>query len=426
MKRLAVAAAAAVLGIGVAVAAVAFLDRDAGREPRRSPELTRHELSAARFLDSVGVVTHLSYVDTAYGRTADVLAKLRELGVRHIREAAPPPVGQLADALRQARAVGLKATVGTGDVGVDPAQTVRDSLGVLGDAVAAFEAPNELDNSGDPAWAAKLTDYMPRLATAVAEQAPGVPVIGPSLIDASHRGKLPADLPGLFNAHPYPGGLPPEPAVELALAERRASARNKKVVFTETGYHNALAAQVDQPPTSEAAAAVYIPRLLATAFGAGVQRTFLYELIDNRPDPGLGDPIQHWGLLRNDFSPKPAFTAVKTLIAAVRASPGPRTSGSLGWALRVDDGSRVDRVALVRPDGSLAIALWRPVSVWDRDVRRPEDPGTIPVELSFGGAGARDLTVWRPSVSPAPVLRRERADGLRLALAGDLVLISFR
>jgi hypothetical protein len=421
VNRLVAAAAVALLVAGAAVAGVILLDR----EPK-SPELSRHEESAEAFVDSIGVVTHLSYIDTAYGRTPDVLAKLRELGVHHIREAAPPPTGQLADALRQARAAGLRATVGSGDVAVDPARTVADSLAVLGDGVGGFEAPNELDNSGDPGWPAKLVDYMPRLAAAAGEQAPGVPVIGPSFIDPSNRTQVPDNLPGMFNAHPYSGGLPPEPTIEEALAERRATAPGKRAMFTETGYHNALAATVDQPPTSEEAAAVYIPRLLATAFGAGVVRTFLYELLDNRPDPGLTDPIQHWGLLRNDFSPKPAFTAVKTLIAAVRASPGPRSGDRLEWGLRVDGDEPVERLALARRDGSIAIALWRPVSVWDRDARQPLDSGQVAATLTFGGSGARDVTVWRPSVSEAPVLRRQAAREPPIEPAGDMVLVSAR
>ena len=171
---------------------------------------------------------------------------------------------------------------------------------------------------------------------------------------------------------------------------------------------------------------MYIPRLLLTAFGAHVSRTFIYELVDVRPDPGLGDPVQHWGLLRNDFSPKPAFTALKTLIAIVRGSPGPGLDGRLEW-------SRSRRMATIRSsgsssrkDGSRVIALWRPVSVWDRDARQPIDPGEVGVEVAFAGRQARDVSVWRPSVSAVPIMRRGRARRIPLQLAGDLVLISLR
>jgi hypothetical protein len=420
-RRVATALAVTAVVVGAAVALAVSLQGDP-----EVPALRSGALSAEAFVDSIGVVTHLSYTDTAYEHVPEVVAKLQELGVHHIREAAPPLTGPLADGLRAAHAAGIKGTLGSGDLGSDPARWVADSLAVMGDGVAALEAPNELDNSGDPAWAEKLRSYMPALAAAARKQAPGADVIGPSFIDSANRGQLPADLPGLFNAHPYSGGELPEPTLRLALDEHRATAPQRGMVFTETGYHNALAATIGQPPASEQAAAVYLPRLLATAFGAGVRRTFIYELLDEQPDPGLGEPEWHFGLLRNDFSPKPAFTAIKTLIAAVRASPGRRSAGPLAWSLQVDGDEPVERVTLERADGSLAIAVWRPVSVWDRDARKPVDPGRLGVELTFPGLGARDVSVWRPSVSPEPVMRRQRAQRIPLELQGDLVLVSLR
>ena len=157
-----------------------------------------------------------------------------------------------------------------------------------------------------------------------------------------------------------------------------------------------------------------------------MSRTFIYELVDVRPDPALGDPVQHWGLLRNDFSPKPAFTALKTLIAIVRGSPGPGLAGRLKWSLETEGDDQVERLVLVRKDGSRVIALWRPVSVWDRDARQPVDPGQVGVEVAFAGREVRDLSVWRPSVSSAPIMRLARARRIPLQLAGDVVLISLR
>ena len=125
------------------------------------------------------------------------------------------------------------------------------------------------------------------------------------------------------------------PRWRSAAAARRGRARARRkrgLVFTETGYHNALHDRADQPPASEEAAAVYFPRLLLAAFGLGARRTFIYELLDEKPDPGLADLQQHFGLLRNDFSPKPAFTAIKTLIArrAPVARAGRPRTGSAG------------------------------------------------------------------------------------------------
>jgi hypothetical protein len=299
----------------------------------------------------------------------------------------------------------------------------------MGGAIDAFEAPNELDNtaiSGATDWLGQLRAYMPALAAAVRRQAPGVPVLGPSLIDSGNRTKLPRDLPGWYNGHPYSGGVEPEPALKQAVLERRATTPHRPAVFTEAGYHNAMNATTGQAPVSEEAAAVYIPRLLMTAFGAGVKRTFLYEFADEKPDPGLIDPEQHFGLLRNDLSPKPAFTAVQTMIHAVEQSSGPASSPQLGWRLDVDGGDEVKRLTLERRDGSRVIALWRPVSVWNIQTRQPVDPGQVRVRLRFGGPGARDVTVWHPSVSTQPVLRQAHARRLGLSLGADLVLVSVR
>jgi hypothetical protein len=417
---LALAAAAALALAGAAL----LLAVDGG--DTEAPPLRSDSLSAEALVDSVGVVVHFNYVGTAYERQPEVLSRLRELGVHHIRDAMPSPNEPLEAGLRAARAEGIRATLATGDPARDPARAVAESLAVMGDDVAAFEGPNELDNTGDPAWPATLRRYMPALAAAVRRQAPGVPVIGPSFVNPASRSQIPPDLPGMLNGHPYPGGKPPEPVLGEALRELGRGALESGVVFTETGYHNALAGSGEHPPVSEQAAAVYMPRLLVTAFGAGVRRTFIYQLADEVPDPGLGDPAQQFGLLRSDLSPKPAFTAVQTLMAALRTSPGETSGGRLPWNLRVADGGDVNRLTLMRRDGSQVIALWRPVSVWDRDARRPVDPSPLPVGLSFGLRGARDIAVWRPSVSPRPVLVRDHAGRLPLELGGDLVLVSFR
>jgi hypothetical protein len=265
---------------------------------------------------------------------------------------------------------------------------------------------------------------MPGLEAATRSQAPGVPLVGPSFSKVGNN-RLGLTLPGMVNLHPYPGGKPPEPVFGEALAEV-ANGQGKGVVFTETGYHNAMNDAVAQPPVSEAVAAIYFPRLLVTAFGAGVKRTFVYELADERPEPALADPEEHFGLLRSDLSPKPAFAAIKTLIAALGRSPGRAARrGGPDWQLEAPGDVDVERLRLVRRDGSQVIALWRPVSVWDTGRLQPVDVPARRVDLRFARP-ARDVDVWRPSVSQAPVLRRALAPQLSLDLGPDLTLISLR
>ena len=178
-------------------------------------------------------------------------------------------------------------------------------------------------------------------------------------------------------------------------------------------------------PCPEQTAAVYLPRLVVTSFGAGVRRTFLYELVDGKPDPGLEDPQQHFGLLRNDLSPKPAFTALQTLIRALRSSPRKPASKLPSWvvASRRSEAEAPHTDQARRVDDHRALATGFRVG---RECTRPVDPAPLTVELSLGGREGRDVEVWRPSTSTRPVERHERVSRLTLALEGEVVLVSLR
>jgi hypothetical protein len=110
---------------------------------------------------------------------------------------------------------------------------------------------------------------------------------------------------------------------------------------------------------------------------------------------------------------------------AVRTSPGRGSPDQSRWRLEGDGKADIQRLTLVRDDQSRLIAVWRAVSVWDRDARQPLRVDVRRLEVVLP-AGARDVTVWRPSVSTQPVLRRSAIERLELRLGGDVVLISLR
>lgn len=424
-ERVALALAGVVVVAAVAIAYSQTGAKPAPADAQRTVRLGGDNLPSTNALvDSIGVVVHFNYVDTAYRNSAVIVRLLRELGVHHIRDAVPAPGSPLAAGLRAAADHGITATLAIGDVAVDPAQSVGDSLRVLHGRIDAFEGPNELDNSASPMWAQTLRSYMPALAAAVRRIAPNVPLIQPSLLYPSNR-RFVGKLPGLYNEHPYPLGGPPELALRKARSELPPGAIRDGVVFTETGYHNGLRSTVGQPPVSEQTAADYLPRLLVSDFAAGIRATFIYELADEKPDPGLSDAEQHFGLVSNDLSPKPGFVAIRTLIDALQASPGPGSGGGAAARIRLEAPGDVLHLALIRPDGSRVVALWRGVSVWDPVHRRALSPSVEHAQLMVEG-GAKDVTIWRPGQSPSAVARFAAADHLRLELGGGLVLVSFR
>jgi hypothetical protein len=282
----------------------------------------------------------------------------------------------------------------------------------LGGAVDAVEGPNEYDMRGHPNWTAELRDYQQRLYGAINgdPSLAAIPVIGPSIVHRSHQEEL-GDISGMLdygNIHSYPYGEPPESNVSFQLERAGANSGAKPVIATETGYHTALSWDGEHPPVSEDAMATYVPRFFLGYFGRGISRTFSYELVDETPDPANADRESNFGLLRNDFSPKPAFVALRNLIA-VLADPGPAFAPrSLGYSV---GGSRagLQQVLLQKRDGSFYLALWRATSVWDPSAEAALDPPSEAVTLSFD----RRVTSARrylPNVSP---------EGSPLRLHGD-------
>ena len=63
--RIALAVAVALAALGLAI-----LLSGGGDQGSSEPDLDRGELPAEAFVDSIGVVVHFNYVDTAYGRQA--------------------------------------------------------------------------------------------------------------------------------------------------------------------------------------------------------------------------------------------------------------------------------------------------------------------------------------------------------------------
>jgi hypothetical protein len=381
--------------------------------------------SAGAFAASIGVNVHTSYSDTSYARSDIIRARLRELGVRHVRDGLVPGRPDELAALRRLHAQGQSITLILLG-GASPGALVRVAKRSLPGALAALEGPNELDNQHRAGWAAVLRTFM-RGVRAEADAAPRlrVPILAPSLVDPGNGRQIAsvAAAWSVANLHTYPAGQPPEGRIDAQVRNAHRAGGGKPVVVTESGYHNALRAETGQPPVSEQAAAVYVPRLLLESFRAGAVRTFLYELADERHDPALLDPEQHFGLLRSDLSAKPAFTALQRLVTAVAAAR-PAT-GSRAPAVRTDAAAHgVRAVRLRRGDGSALLALWRPVAVWSVATRRPIIAPTVTVRVRFSRP-PREAALLRPSAGAATV-RLPPARELSIPVGPDVRIVSYR
>jgi hypothetical protein len=388
--------------------------------------------SADDFVNSIGVNIHLGYWDTVYGAGYDGIIKPRllQLGVRHVRDAGTVVADDSWMQSVYGRMQGLADRGIKVDLVMQPAVGSNDFtalgqwnrlMGFVSYAVESFEGLNEHDLSGRPNWVSETSTFQMALFASVRSdgRTGALPVYGPSMgqpVNAPAMGSLSGYMDD-GNIHPYPGGN--VPLANLATHERLTAPimGNHPWIVTETGYNTAVAAQGGHPPVSEAAMARYVPRLLLDNFGLGISRSYLYELIDE--GTSLANQEQAFGLVRNDGSPKPAFTAVRNLIA-ILTDPGVAfVAPSL--SIRVSgDTTGVTRLAFTKRDGRQYMVLYQDASSFALSSGTMINVPAKLVTLQF--ANPMQLNVYDPLVS-ASAQSAQRASSLTVTVADSPIVI---
>lgn len=363
--------------------------------------------SAYSFVNSIGVNTHLNYFDRTYGNFELVERKLKSIGIRHVRDGV-----HLLNADYNKTVYSRWSQLGSIGIRFDAVLDPRSALGTLtvdkldqveklaGDTIESFEGPNELDISNMPNWASVDRDYQRDVYQSVKSMTAAKPieVLGPSLAFASKGsfvGNI-SDRVDYGNLHPYPAGKMPSSVFPEQILLAKEVSGDKKLFITESGYHNALDDHSDQPAVSETAAAKYIPRLFLENFSQGIRRTYLYEFLDEAPDPGLTNFQMHWGLLRSDGSEKPAFTAVKNLINELSDSAEPAHLEQMTYSLGTPN-TQIHHLLLQKSDGQFFLILWQEVSSYDSKKQQDITVSPQPVTLTLDHS-VRSISTYEPTV----------------------------
>ncbi len=396
---------------------------------------TERAARAADFVDSVGVQTHAPYPDTAYAQWPRVLEEVKALGVRHIRDGLPSNPELIAKHQALA-AAGIGCTCG---FVVDPTLSAEQIVRTARQArdVEALEAPNECDagtncGGGGEAGIRHAVEFLPVLRTAARRL--NVPLIGPSFTRGESY-EASGALVGLVddaNLHVYFGDHAPgsegwgagDPQGHrygsIAWWKDQAAFHGPALpqVITETGYMAPkTAANVGSIP--EEVEAAYTPRTLLLAFQQGIRRTFLYELVDEFPTTG-------YGLLRHDFSEKPAFTAVKHLLALLQdGQERPRTRPPAELQLALQGGGETLRhVLLQKTNGRMELIVWLEESAYDGATGQTRSVTPKPVTIAVrGGATVRRVVRFGADGNTATQAMEDRRAAMTVTIGDQLTVL---
>lgn len=389
--------------------------------------------------DMVGVNTHISYPGTAYdtGYARIIKPRLLELGVRHIRDNPGQPLEQwVRDRYIDLARSGVRLLlINYPDRGLGYAKQLIAQGGGTS-VVEAVEPMNERDIpqrwfNCTPNWQACIRGYI--LETRQDFKADPVtaalPFIGPSFANTRDSALSLAGTwsgAGAFmdrgNLHDYSGLWPESPqgagwgiSVGDAIDRFETLSGTDAMWVTENGFKLSGAVS-GHPSVTPRAAAKYLPRSLLYHHKLGVRRFYIYQLInDNEED---------FGLLNDDGSPRPQFTAVKNLIDLF-ANPGPSfTPAGLDYAVSGNLGG-VHRLLFQKRDGTYLLALWQGVnsaSGTSDDSRGDVEPRSRGVTLTLPRPFSL-ARVFYPSFRATPARTARDVTSLGLAVTDHLAVV---
>jgi hypothetical protein len=403
--------------------------------------------TADSFFNSIGICTHPNWRRTVWERR-DWEAPFGETGVVNLRGkiGSGPAAVAVLRRLRPLFDAGVRmcVTIAEQDGSAFDLKKTQASLDFLAshvgaDNISGIESANEYNNPATrPAdWVARLRHFQTWLHDSVRRNRAfdRVPLIAPSM-----WGRLTTDYRALGNLEPtvdrgnlhyYTGGRRPtrmgEPgqsselgggadsSLERAIADARTLSPRSRLWMSEFGYRVAGAGANHRGDLNERIAAKYLLRGLFDILAEGVEKTFIYTLIDDDHET----PPAYHGLLDRSLRPRVAFHGLCNLMALFRDESSPRPSiapdHSLAGATRA-----VRHHAFSRADGSKLVVLYQDVDSYDRRSRAALKVAPVAVRLDF--AEPVRAEVFDPMVSATAL--RTGAPASRLTLAvGDSVTI---
>ena len=310
-------------------------------------------------------------------------------------------------------------------------------------AIIALESTNEPDlfNSAGGAWPGFLADWQihQRQEILARPEVAHLPYWGSSYVYGNlsasggsygqakaaydQRGVDPKTVYTHANYHDYMGGSQPTLAhLDSQRTGYEKAGRGTPAVSTEWGFHTALqlAAGHGHRPVDERTQASYLIRQYLNHRVMKIEHSSFYICGNHSTDTTNSEHM--FGIIRTDYTVKPAWHAFKAMTGMLGARALPPVRGNLGYQL-VTQPPILRHHCVQRADGRYVLFLWREVSVWDRDARTPIAVGPGLTRLGNLPANA-PVEVLRPVDGPTAASGAVSSDGFfELDVRGDPVLL---
>ena len=405
-------------------------------------------MRSSNVIRMIGVTTHMAYTDGAYARANNVIQDLKFLGVSYIRDmlpgsdSGPGLIGR--DALRRMVDEQIKLNIvfpsGWNAASVSWLRTLEAAVP---GAIASIEGYNEINNfpvkyegqnGPDAAKNGQRALYATVKSDPVLGHVPVFDMTGFELIrDPAFSYATTLDgFADVMNIHAYSqNGAQPRYCIDPARpdAYKSLGAELPKVI-TEFGYSSRPESGWGFIGVDEITQAKGILNGLFDAARSGYDKLYIYELLDEKPDPDMKELEFHFGLFTFDNAPKPAAKAIRNLttILADTSDLGREatnaSSSDASIRLHVDVPNPkipVYSLVLTKGNGARLLAFWREPAFWDRANGHVLEEQPVQVDVSFGRS-CGSIRSYDALLSGSPI-STSSGDSVSVALGDHLQLV---
>ncbi len=400
-----------------------------------APTTPTTAVSAANFVDSIGVNIHLPYDWTSYGNLSVVESSLAYLGIHNVRDSLVPWPQTQPD-YQALMSLGYKFDFIIPIASIDIAGFVSlaDSYAKSNPgSILALEGPNEVNlwpvtyNGGSSL--ANAAQYEQAFYSAIRADSNlnGISVYNLSLGSSDpNLFKQLGDLSSsadFANSHAYlRDNVAPAYTENVLFPLPKIDTPGLPMVITETGYTTNPYAGYNG--IDEAGQAKYTLDTLMDAYKAGVSKTFLYELLDQYSDPTFTSAENHYGLFNSDGTPKLAATAIHDL-TTILADPGVTASftpGSLSYTITNLTAPYGNQLLFEKSNGAFDLVLWAEPIIWNAStytaVAAPHDITTV----SFGQVEGT-VFVFDPLLGSTPIATYHNVQQINVDITDHPIVI---
>ncbi len=394
--------------------------------------------TSAKFLNSLGVNTHLHFGIAAYDNQQNVLNDVAYLGFTKVRDNLPALDGATLAPYVALAAHGITfdfvAPQGTVDL-VWVISQLKGFATQLPGTLAAIEGANEAN-----IWPVAFNGLTGTLAIVALQNAlytavkadgqlSAIPVYNTTLGGAGQAEY--AQLGDLSkscdygNAHVYPqGDQTPANYVASSIAWQVLNSPGKPTVITEGGYFT-MPGITGWEGVNQDVQARYTLDYVLDAAAQGVPATYLYELLDQRPDPNNTDRELHFGLFNSDGTPKQAATALHNL-TTILADPGNHAATGTGIAYTVSNmPASGHTMELVKASGASELIVWAEPNLWNQATGTAITAPVSSVVVNLG-AVMQSVQVFDPLLGTAPIAQLANVSSVNLSVTDRPLIVEVK